>query len=66
VRDSDLYEFGELLPVFEPWEPAALAEAAEATALEAGARATDDGTALATRDLELAREGLELATGLLP
>ena len=63
VRMSHLYEYGDLPPLFVPWELAALAEAA---ALEADARASGDGDALVPRDLELAREGADLVQGLLP
>jgi hypothetical protein len=63
VMKSHLYDYGDLPPLFVPWELSALAETA---ALEADARESGDGSALVARDLELAREAQDIIGGLLP
>ncbi|MEE4276773.1 MAG: C45 family autoproteolytic acyltransferase/hydrolase [Thermoleophilia bacterium] len=62
VMKSHEYDYGDLLPTFVGWEALAFGETAD---LEAAARLTGDGSALADRDIGLALEAQDLIDSLL-
>jgi hypothetical protein len=66
LRDSEAYEWGELLPVFEPWEADVMTRTADNEDVAMGMSPGERGAYLATEDCEIALEALDLLESLMP